>query len=86
MAADIVIDRMQYPARITVIECSLGYPTLCIHDGCVDLAVRLTPSAAFALAERLLARKSSDGFDTGGTGDGDRMPVSPELGRDQGER
>jgi len=77
MAADIIIDRMQYPARITVIDCSLGYPVLCISDGCFDLAVRLTPNTACALAERLLAHKSSDGFDTGGTGDGDRMQASP---------
>jgi hypothetical protein len=78
MAADIIIDRMQFPARITVIESSLGHLVLCIHDGCFDVAIRLTPNTAWALAERLLAHKSRSALDACDAGDGDRMQVSPE--------
>jgi len=87
MAADIILDRIQYPASIRVRETCLGNPALWIHDGCFDVAVQLTPATACALAEQLLAYQSSD---AGGTGDDGRMQVAPELeaplGRGQADR
>jgi len=79
MGADITLDRLQYPASITVGESVLGYPTLWIHDGCFDVAVRLSPATARALAEQLLAYKSGCGFDTGSAGDGEGIQASSEL-------
>lgn len=64
MAPDITLDGRQYEARITVTG-DAGRRTIWIHDGCFDVSVQLTPATARALAEQLLADKSSGGVAAG---------------------
>jgi hypothetical protein len=59
LAADIIIDRTQYRARIKVMG-SPSHLALWIDDGCFDVAVRLTLDTARALAEQLLAQGSPE--------------------------